>query len=240
MTRIYIIEDNSAHLELLQLKAESLGYEVVGFSQKTTNVLLEIKKKNPDVILMDINFNGNAEGIKLAHEINEFIDVAIIFITSQTKNEIISAAVSANPTGYLVKPVDPIDLKANIELAMHQRLGRLSAPNQHQEFLSIRTGQKLQIVQFTDIKYLLVDTKNYVTVVDLNNKMFAIRNSLKNVLTEMLPSTFVRTHHGYAINLDFVAYIDEKEQTIHLKSDDAIPIGKTYRKLVYEKLNVKT
>jgi DNA-binding LytR/AlgR family response regulator len=107
------------------------------------------------------------------------------------------------------------------------------------EFLTVRTGEKLQLVSFKSIKLLKVEVKNYVTLIDDHDKQFVVRDSLKNMLSNILPKTFIRTHHSYGVNIDYVSFIDEKEQTIYLKTKDSIPIGKSFRKLVYEKMNIK-
>ena len=240
MTRIYIVEDNLNHLDLLRLKVESIGHEVVGSSQTSINALANIQSKNPDVVLVDINLNGDNEGISLAHEIKEFTDAAVIFITSQSKSKVISDAVAAKPSGYLIKPVDPNELKAAIELAVYTKTENQPKKVLPNDFLTVRTGEKLQLVQFKNIKYLKVETKNYVTIIDDNNKQFVVRDSLKNALNVLLPGTFIRTHHSFGVNMDYISFIDEKEQTIYLKSNDSIPIGKSFRKLVYQKMNIKS
>lgn len=239
MTKIYIVEDNSSHLELLKLKVEMLGYEIVGFSQTTLNVLSDIQAKNPDVVLLDINLTRDKDGITLAHEINEFTNANFIFITSQSKSEVVSDAVTAKPSGYLIKPVDPDELRANIELAVYKKNEKQLKEKLSNEFLTVRTGEKLQLVSFKSIKLLKVEVKNYVTLIDDRDKQFVVRDSLKNMLSNILPKTFIRTHHSYGVNIDYVSFIDEKEQTIYLKTKDSIPIGKSFRKRVYEKMNIK-
>ncbi|MFK7786209.1 MAG: LytR/AlgR family response regulator transcription factor [Crocinitomicaceae bacterium] len=236
---IYIVEDNTDHLDLLKLKVESLEYEVVGFSQTTFKIIPEIQQKNPDVVLVDINLNREKDGIRLAHEIREFTDSSVIFITSQSKSDVISDAVAAKPSGYLIKPVDPNELRAAIELAAYNTPVKKKKilPS---DFLTVRTGEKLQLVQFENIKYLLVDAKNYVTIIDKNDKQYIVRDSLKNLLSNSLPDDFIRLHHSYAVNMSHVSHIDEKEQTLFLKTNDPIPIGKSFRKLLYEKMNIKS
>lgn len=240
MTKIYIVEDNSSHLELLKLKVEMLGYEVVGFSQTTVNVLPDIQAKNPDVALVDINLTRDKDGITLAHEIKEFTNANVIFITSQSKSDVISDAITAKPSGYLIKPVDPEELKANIELAVYRKNEKELKEKMSDEFLTVRTGEKLQLVSFKNIKYLKVEIKNYVTLIDDQDKQYVVRDSLKNMLSNILPAGFIRTHHSFGVNIDYVTFIDEREQTIYLKTNDSIPIGKSFRKLVYEKMNIKS
>jgi len=240
MIRIYIIEDSIAHLELLKMKVEMLDYEVVGYSQTTNNALQDIQEKKPDVALVDINLTRDRDGITLAHEIQEFTNTKVIFITSQSQSEVISDAITAKPSGYLIKPVDPEELKANIELAAYKKQEKQEVPPDPKEYITVRTGEKLQLVYFKDVTYAHVDVKNYVTLIDKENKQFAVRDSLKNVVDNILPPGFIRTHKSFAINMDYVAFIDEKEQSVFLKTSDSIPIGKSFRKHVYEKMNIRT
>lgn len=239
MTKIYIIEDNSSHLELLKMKVEMLGYEVVGSSRTAVNALSDIQEKNPDVALVDINLARDKDGITLAHEIHEFTDAAVIFITSQSENEVIHDAIAAKPSGYLIKPIDPDVLKANIELAVYKKKAKQVQHPVSKDYLTVRTGEKLHLIQFKNVKILKVEMKNYVTLIDHQNKQYVVRDSLKNMLNTILPVQFIRTHHSFGLNLDYVAFVDDKEQTVYLSTNDAVPIGKSYRREVYQKLNVK-
>ncbi len=240
--KIFIVEDNASHLKLLKAKVNSLGYQVIGSSQTIQQVLPTIQQTLPDVVLVDINIQGENHGIQLAKEIKENTNAAVLFITSQSESQVISDAVAAAPDGYLVKPVDPADLKANIELAVFKNANNYieSQIQVEDEFLTVRTGEKLQVLQFKDIKYIKVDAKNYVTLLDVNDKPFVIRDSLKHVIGSILPQGFIRTHHSYGVNIDYILFIDEREQTVHLKTNDAIPIGKSFKKEVYEKMNIKS
>lgn len=243
--KIFIVEDNASHLKLLSAKVVSLGYQVVGSSQTIYQALPAILKTLPTVILVDINIQSENDGIELAKEIKENSDAVILFITSQIESQIISEAIAVEPDGYLVKPVDPANLKANIELALFKKAQHAIPTNEpevkvEEEFLTVRTGEKLQVLQFKDIKLIKIDTKNYVTLMDVNNKSFVIRDSMKHVINAILPDSFIRTHHSYGVNLDYILFIDEREQTVHLKTDDTVPIGKSFKKEVYEKMNIKS
>jgi DNA-binding LytR/AlgR family response regulator len=243
--KIFIVEDNASHLRLLEAKVLSLAYQIVGTSQTIKKTLPAIQKAQPDVVLVDINIQGENDGIQLAKDIKETTDAAVIFVTSQSESKIISEAVAVKPDGYLVKPIEPAGLKANIELARFKKSQNSKSGNDSEikiseEFLTVRTGEKLQVLQFKDIKLIKVDTKNYVTLMDVNNKPFVIRDSLKHVINDILPDDFIRTHHSYGVNIDYILFIDERDQMVHLKTDDTVPIGKSFKKDVYEKMNIKS
>ena len=106
------------------------------------------------------------------------------------------------------------------------------------EFLTIRRGKKLQVLHFKNITFIKVEVKNHVTLVDNTGKEFSIRDSLKNLLEKILSDCFMRTHHSYAVNIDYVLFIDEKEQMLYLKTNSIVPIGMGFKKMVYQKLKV--
>lgn len=239
--RIFIVEDNQRHLNLLKVKLDALGYKVVGYSTVAHNVLPEIKKCAPNIILLDINLENDGDGITLARKIRDLSDCPLLFITAQQNDHTIRDAISVNPSGYLVKPVDPVNLKATIELAISQytEATKLRQKSIKREYLTVRKGEKLQMLRFNEIKLLMVEVKNYVTLINNNGKRFVIRDSLKNMLNSVLPDYFIRTHHSFIVNINYVSFIDEKEQTLYLEADDSAPIGKSFRKQLYQIMNIR-
>jgi len=238
MIRVFIVEDNQNHLATIQSKVLDLGYQVVGTSNNSIQALHRFQGVPIDVVLMDINLNLDEEGIALAGKMKARSDVPIIFVTAMTTDLIIKHAIEVEPSGYLVKPIDPGELKANIELAVQKNKEASPKTNLNQEYLTVRLGQKLQKIYFKDISYLKVESKNYVTIVDNQKKKSAVRGSLKKLLDSVLPNSFLRTHHSHGINLAYLEFIDESTQEIHLSTGEFIPIGKMFRKDVYQRMNI--
>jgi DNA-binding response OmpR family regulator len=57
----------------------------------------------PNVVLMDINLEGNREGIEVARRLRETCDVPIVFVTGCTDSETVEVLRSEVP-GALVLP----------------------------------------------------------------------------------------------------------------------------------------
>lgn len=243
MARIFIVEDNDIHLKTLESKVKLLGYQIAGTAKRAIDALSKIKKTDLDVILLDINLNGDNDGIPLANQIKEFSNIPIIYVTSLTSNEIIKTAIASDPSGFLVKPVDNHELKANIQLALHKNNPIFThvsnSKKLENEYITIRTGNKLQKIHFNSIWYLKVASKNYVTLVDENCKEFVLRGSLKNIINNDLPNFFMRVHHSYGANIYQIEHVDEKEQFLYMKNRQYIPIGKSFKHDLYMKLNIK-
>ena len=235
---VFIVEDQPRQLAAMRAKVEGQGYAVAGTGSNKAEVLAYFESDTADVVLMDINLNNRNDGIELASVIRERYGVPVIYVTAMASNDIIQSAIKTGPSGYLLKPVDPAELKANIELAVQQQAPMPAAPNPQSDYITVRLGQKLVKTHFRDISHLKIEDKNYVTVVDKHQKELAVRGSLSQLLSTVFPANFLRTHYSYGINLEYVDTIDEPTQSIQLLTGEAIPIGKAFKKDVYRRMNI--
>jgi DNA-binding LytR/AlgR family response regulator len=243
MATIFIVEDDKNHLASIHLKILELGYQIVGTGDHPKTVLSQVRKIRPQIILMDINLNGDNEGIFLSEQIRASYNPSIIFTTALISTEVIDKAVSNSPAGYLVKPISRGDLKANIELALHKKRNQSKEEEplkdeEKSKFVTIRTGYKLRKIDLKDVKIVKTETKNYVCLVTKDDKNFTVRSSLRTMCNDVLPSNFLQIHRLFVINLNFVKFISEKEQLLFTEKGVHIPIGRTFKKALYEKLNL--
>ncbi len=224
-------------LAAMKSKVEELGFQVTGTGRTSAEVLSSLSGRSTDVVLMDINLHEEDEGISLASHIKEDVDVPIIFVTAMDSDSIVQRAVGIAPSGYLSKPVDPAELKANIELAVRKQNPAVKN-GKAKDYLTVRMGQRLEKVYFRDVSHLTVESKNYVTLIDVNARRFVVRGSLKKMLEALFPPSFLRTHHSHAMNMAYVKFIEESTQEAFLISGESIPIGKAFKKEVYERMNI--
>ncbi|QHI37409.1 Transcriptional regulatory protein ZraR [Kordia antarctica] len=243
MANICIVEDDQNHAYALQEKVKAIGHTVLKICATFEEALRIIKKNIPDVILLDINLKNDNDGIQLAHAIKSFSTIPIIYTTALTASNIIEKAVQIRPSGYLVKPIETETLKATIEVALQQQnqsnidTKEVLSTQENAKFLTVRVGYRLRKINLKEIKLLKITSKNYVTLVDKDDKEFQLRNSLK-ALMKTLNSHFIQVHRLYGINLNYILHIDEKEQMLCLKERTHIPIGRTFKEDLYKRLNI--
>ncbi len=243
MANICIVEDDQNHAYALQEKVKAIGHTVFKICATFEEALQVININKPDVILLDINLKNDNDGIQLAHVIKSFSTIPIIYTTALTASDIIEKAVQIHPSGYLVKPIQKETLKATIELALQQQNQSISnikparSTPENTTFLTVRVGYKLRKINLKEVKLLKITSKNYVTLVDKDDKEFQLRNSLK-ALIKSLNSHFIQVHRLYGINLNYILHIDEKEQMLCLKERTHIPIGRTFKENLYKRLNI--
>lgn len=242
MAKIFIVEDDESQLVTLQIKVESLHHEIVGSSHRAMDALAKIKKTQPDIVLLDINLNGDNDGLILGSEIKEISETKIIYITASSSDDIIKEAASTNPIAYLIKPIKVTELKVAIELALAKENSsekRTGASNSKNTILTVRLGNYLYNLDIENIVFLDAGGKNYTNLTTVENKKYQVRSSLKQLKEKLLPNYFVQIHRRYIVNLNYINYIKEKDLVVYLKNNESISIGKTYKKELYDKLNLQ-
>ncbi len=120
MLKIMIVDDDYIISESLNAILPDLGYEVVGVVASGEEAVEMVPELKPDLILMDIVMRGGMDGTEAARKIMRLVDCAVVFITGYGTDEIVQRAINVEPHGYLLKPFEPNEVKASIEIAFHK------------------------------------------------------------------------------------------------------------------------
>lgn len=118
--KILIVEDEALIAEDIRYNLEELGHTVVGVVMNGDRALDAIANPNIDLVLLDINIKGSLSGIDLAQIIKEKYNVPYVFLTASTDDYTLNKAKNTLPYGYIVKPFNALDLKVNIDIALHK------------------------------------------------------------------------------------------------------------------------
>ena len=111
MIKVVVVEDNNSIREGLKILIDGTeDYSCIASFSECETMLKNIKKLNPDVLLMDIGLPGmnGIEGIKKVKVI--FPELAILILTIYEENDLIFDALCAGACGYLVKKTPPSKL----------------------------------------------------------------------------------------------------------------------------------
>jgi DNA-binding NarL/FixJ family response regulator len=114
--RVVVFEDNYLLREsLFQLINGTAGLRCTGAFANCDDIIFNIKKTMPDVVLMDIQMPGKTgiEGVQIIHE--QFPEIKIIMQTVVEDDEKIFASICNGASGYLLKNTTPARLLQAIE-----------------------------------------------------------------------------------------------------------------------------
>ena len=120
MIKVLIVEDDRITALDLKTHLELKNYRVVEIASGRDEALQAVKKTHPDIVLMDIYLEKSSNGIDIAREIREEMDVPVIFLTASSDSTTLEMAKTANAYGYIIKPFDEINICAAIEIALYK------------------------------------------------------------------------------------------------------------------------
>jgi PAS domain S-box-containing protein len=118
--RILIVEDEKIIALDLTMRLEELGYIVVSAVSNGPDAILAVDNNQLDVVLMDINLEGEMDGIEAATIIKSKINLPVIFITAFADELTFRNASSTDPYAYVLKPFQTRELDFTIRTAINQ------------------------------------------------------------------------------------------------------------------------
>ena len=116
--KILIVEDQYIEADYLRMMLTTAGYPVCSIARSVPEAQEIIKQENPKLVLLDIFLKGKFTGIDLAKQLKEE-NIAFIYLSANSNEEILSAAKATEPYGFLVKPFREKDLLVSLEIAFY-------------------------------------------------------------------------------------------------------------------------
>ncbi len=247
--RILISEDEVIIAEDIAACLEELGYETcaIDSGENTINI---IREKQPDLVLLDINLKGEADGIAIGSRIKQEFGIPFIYLTAYADKATIDRAKETEPDGFLVKPYDENNLRSAIEIALYKHDQNNNKPEQKEadllpnniaskehevlsDYIFVKVKHRIIKVHYSDILWVEA-YDNYSFIVTADQK-YLVSSTLKDMEHKLPSANFVRVHRSYIANLD---KIDALEESSVVFSKGDIPIGKSYKKSLMGRFNI--
>lgn len=210
---ILIVEDEVLIADYLMDMLQNEGFKTIEIAHNSVEALHLFKTFVPDIILLDINLDGQNSGINLAVQKNE--KAKIIYITAQNDIETIQKAVATNPETYLTKPIKKPDLLAAIQLTSYKT---------EKKYSIIKDGYTEVKLLHNDILYIKSEN-NYIDIIT-ELKKYTLRSSLDHFFEELNNTTFCKVHRSFIVNK---AKITKKTKLTVFLNDIEIPISRSYK-----------
>jgi PAS domain S-box-containing protein len=116
--RILVVEDDPMVSKLLEVMLGHFGFDVTGVVSSGEAAIEATVASVPDLVLMDVNLEGELDGIQAATYIYGVFSVPVVFLTGSVDDETINRAKTAEPFGFQPKPFTSGELCATIEAAL--------------------------------------------------------------------------------------------------------------------------
>ena len=211
MIRCILIDDEKNALEMMEwlLKTYCPDVEIVAMCNSSELGVEAIRQHRPDLVFLDIEM-PKMNGFDMLEKFDKLF-FEVVFCTAYDQFAIKAFKYSA--LNYLLKPVDPDDLKATI-LRINEKK---SAPSREQfdlllqnmkqrekstpQRIALTTGDGLIFVPTADIIYCEAES-NYTNVVLTGGKKILVSKVLKEIDEVLSGPDFYRVHSSFLININ--------------------------------------
>jgi len=213
MIRCVLIDDESNSLEMMEwlLKTYCPQVTIEAMCNAADKGIEAINKYRPDVVFLDIEM-PYMNGFDMLEQFDKlFFDV--VFCTAYDQFALKAFKYSA--LNYLLKPVDPDDLKETIRRLEERR----SVPSRQQievllqnirqttkpavQRIALSTNDGMIFAATQEILYCQAES-NYTTVVLTGGKKIMVSKVLKDIDEALAGPDFFRVHNSYLINLNHI------------------------------------
>ncbi|MDD3592744.1 MAG: response regulator [Sulfurovum sp.] len=114
--RVLIIEDDSIVAMHIRETVQRHEHEVVGVVKSAESALSVAKESAVDIVISDINIEGETDGISCCKVLQESYDVSVILVSAYNDMATLQSASSLDFTGYLIKPFREDELLTLLDL----------------------------------------------------------------------------------------------------------------------------
>lgn len=234
--KILIVEDEAITAESLKQNLQRLGYTVVGIANNALDAIDFLSNKTIDLAILDIQIQGNKNGIWLADYIQENHTIPYIFLTGFGDEHTAKKALAKKPSGYLLKPFSRQNLMVTIEVALLNFTKNVLAKNVENtknsvKFIFVKLKDIFVKVKVDEILFLESD-RNYINIHTKGEK-YTTRSTLSEI-KKNLPNYFLQTHRSFVVNFKKIDAV--KTSTLSVCTF-TIPLTNSYKSKLMDFLN---
>jgi PAS domain S-box-containing protein len=156
--RIMVVEDEAVISMEIQDRLTKMGHSICATAVSGEEAVCVATDRRPDLILMDVQLRGEADGVQAAKQIRDKIEIPVIYLTAFADDSTVERARQTEPFGYLIKPFSEKELYAAIEMALykHSMEARLKE-SQRQYATTVRCIADCVIVTDTEMRVTLMN-----------------------------------------------------------------------------------
>lgn len=190
LTALIVDDEHSGRtaLEILILKDFYYLFDSVKTAASLEKAIEFVTNEVFDICFLDIQLNSNS-GFELIPYLSPATNV--VFVTAYTEYAI--KAIKAKAFDYILKPLNPIELKCCIK-----RYEKEFLENGNKKYIAIKDIKGTLLLKLETIEYLKAHGA-YSKIYSNNKTVHTISKPLKELL-ELTGQDFIRIHRSYLVN----------------------------------------
>ena len=242
MRKALIIDDENRTRELIAKMIDSFGFDLETFpiGENVQSGIAAIESLRPDIVFLDIQM-PDGTGFDLLKSVQN-INFEVVFITAH--EEFAIKAIKFSALDYLLKPIDPTELREATEKAMKaiedkrdeqqfEALQNNIQPTQKKR-LVLKTQESVHVVELEEIIRCEAD-RNYTSFFLSGGKKILVSKTLKDYEILLSSFHFLRVQQSHLINLNFVDRYDKGNGgSVVMKDGSQVPLSPAKRDIFFK------
>lgn len=239
---ILIVEDELLTAYDIKKTLVNAGYQVTDMARNLAEAVASVNRQAPDLVLLDINLEGSADGVTIARKILQIHHVPIIVLTANTEDETYERVKNEFiPASYITKPFRHIDLPRLVDLAWQNfrpETTENSSPLQDMVFLPIEKRYE-KIVKSEIVCISTLKGTHSVHIYEVYRKQPRLVNlSLGHIEQYFTDPVFFRLSRSVLVNLAYIDHVENAGLKLH-EIDTLFPIPDSTRAELMRRLGRK-
>lgn len=238
MIKVLIIEDE---VQVSQAMVKLLNYinpdiKIIGQTTSIKESFTFLKENTIDIALVDVELtDGNS--FELFRQLLK-VNFKVIFTTAFSKYAI--KAFKVNALDYLLKPIDPQELKEAVdkaiaELSTEETFKKLLEVSEEKESQKIvlKTTRQNYIIKIVDVIH--IEAQGAYTQFVTNTQNILVSKNLRYYETLFAEYNFLRPHNSHLINPSHI--VKMKSNVLIMTNDNEVPISTRRRSEINKALS---
>lgn len=239
-----IVDDEQPSAEALSklLSLYCPHVQVISKVKEISECLKVLSDNTVDIVFLDIALGGES-GFDLFHRV-PFVDFQVVFTTSYSEFAI--KALRADAVDYLLKPIDPIELRTAVNKAI-SRMDELSADSQVEQSqltgteaietngIAVVTSTGINLIHLEDVIHI-EGSGSYSTFYFVDTPPMIASRNLMHYERLIASERFYRTHQSHLINLSHLRSFNAHEAQAFLTGNRIVPVAKSKKAGLLDKI----
>lgn len=223
--RILIVEDEAILFDGLRTALEKERFIVDEYTKSYEEAIERIVSITPDIVLLDIDLEGDKDGLDLGKELSTKYKIPFIYITNIDNDSTFQQGLKTNHEHYIVKTKPNLNTKEivrTIHTALHKTeedssfkqglMGTIDFKENIRERYGANDITRIPI-NFEDIIYItnkdfitegskkIILQDNYCCIISRSNQLLYYYSSIRDLM-RFLPRNFIRISANFIVNLE--------------------------------------
>jgi len=218
---LIVDDEHSGRASLKILLQKDFGnlFEQIDAASTLQEAIKKISESIYNIVFLDIELKSHS-GFELLSYLNPHTKV--IFVTAYSEYAI--KAIKEHAFDYLMKPLDPIELRACISRYQKEDGGN----GRNHKYLMIKEAGFTTPIRLDEIEYLLARGP-YSQIFTIKQRDYTTSKTLK-VLMDMLGKDFIRIHKSYIVNKQMIKSF--KKESLTTTHNSCLPVSRVGAKIL--------